>query len=556
MANSESPSEVSPLLRDDGSDSTGIRDTENGQQAENDAPTRIYSDRKMNILLAAVGIGVYLASADQLIAVATYAKIGNELHALNNTSWIATAYFLTLTSGQPLYGQLSDIFGRKSCMLFAYTVFAIGCLGCGLAQSMAQLCITRAISGMGGGGMNSVVTILLSDLVPLKERGMWQGKNSLLFFDGTATGAPLGGVMADSIGWRWSFLGQVPLCFVAFVAVYFVLDLPSVEHDHWFSKIRKVDFLGALTLVTAVIALLVGLDSGSNRGWSHNITIIALSLTPVLFGLFVFVELKVVSYPLAPGHVIFDRALFSSYMVNFSAVAGQTSVIFYIPLFFQAVQGLGATQSGSLLVPVMMSTVAASIVSGWVIKRTEKFFLLNLFSYALAFVSLAPVCWAVWYRSTIWTSISLIVMALGAGSGMQAKSIHYFSSQLTKLAFITTLIGLLANAAVEDTAVVVASSYLFKALGSSIGVSVGSAVLQQVLRTELIARLPGQGEAREIEERVRQSLEYIKELPPNIADQVRWSYQIAIIWTMASSSIHFIMAFIFSFWVKERPLKR
>ncbi|KAM0387904.1 hypothetical protein ACHAQC_010328 [Fusarium culmorum] len=539
MANSESPSEVSPLLRDDGSDSTGIRDTENGQQAENDAPTRIYSDRKMNILLAAVGIGVYLASADQLIAVATYAKIGNELHALNNTSWIATAYFLTLTSGQPLYGQLSDIFGRKSCMLFAYTVFAIGCLGCGLAQSMAQLCITRAISGMGGGGMNSVVTILLSDLVPLKERGMWQGKNSLLFFDGTATGAPLGGVMADSIGWRWSFLGQVPLCFVAFVAVYFVLDLPSVEHDHWFSKIRKVDFLGALTLVTAVIALLVGLDSGSNRGWSHNITIIALSLTPVLFGLFVFVELKVVSYPLAPGHVIFDRALFSSYMVNFSAVAGQTSVIFYIPLFFQAVQGLGATQSGSLLVPVMMSTVAASIVSGWVIKRTEKFFLLNLFSYALAFVSLAPVCWAVWYRSTIWTSISLIVMALGAGS-----------------AFITTLIGLLANAAVEDTAVVVASSYLFKALGSSIGVSVGSAVLQQVLRTELIARLPGQGEAREIEERVRQSLEYIKELPPNIADQVRWSYQIAIIWTMASSSIHFIMAFIFSFWVKERPLKR
>ncbi|EKJ77119.1 hypothetical protein FPSE_02763 [Fusarium pseudograminearum CS3096] len=493
----------------------------------------------MNILLAAVGIGVYLASADQLIAVATYAKIGNELHALNNTSWIATAYFLTLTSGQPLYGQLSDIFGRKSCLLFAYTVFAIGCLGCGLAQSMAQLCIARAISGMGGGGMNSVVTILLSDLVPLKERGMWQGKISLLFFAGTATGAPLGGVMADSIGWRWSFLGQVPLCFVAFVAVYFVLDLPSVGHDHWFSKIRKVDFLGALTLVTAVIALLVGLDSGSNRGWLHNITIIALSLTPVLFGLFVFVELKVASYPLAPGHIIFDRALFSSYMVNFSAVAGQTSVIFYIPLFFQAVQGLGATQSGSLLVPVMMSTVAASIVSGWVIKRTEKFFLLNLFSYALAFVSLAPVCWAVWYRSTLWTSISLTVMALGAGS-----------------AFITTLIGLLANAAIEDTAVVVASSYLFKALGSSIGVSVGSAVLQQVLRTELIARLPGQGEAREIEERVRQSLEYIKELPPNIADQVRWSYQIAIIWTMASSSIHFVMAFVFSFWVKERPLKR
>jgi hypothetical protein len=102
----------------------------------------------------------------------------------------------------------------------------------------------------------------------------------------------------------------------------------------------------------------------------------------------------------------------------------------------------------------------------------------------------------------------------------------------------------------------VACSYLFRALGSSIGISIGSAVLQQVLRTELTTRLPDQGEAREIEERVRQSLEYIKELPPNIAEQVRWSYQIATIWTLASSSIHFLLAFVFSFWVKERPLKR
>jgi cyanate permease len=206
------------------------------------------------------------------------------------------------------------------------------------------------------------------------------------------------------------------------------LDLPPVEHDHWLSKIRKVDFLGALTLVTAVIALLVGLDSGSNRGWSHDITIIALSLTPVLFGLFVVVELKVASYPLAPGHIIFDRSLFSSYLVNFSAIAGQTSALFYVPLFFQAVQGLDATQSGSLLVPVMLSAVTTSIVSGWIIKRTEKYYFLNLSSYVIAFISIAPVCWFVWHRSTLWTSIALVVMAIGTGSGMQAKPIHCFQT--------------------------------------------------------------------------------------------------------------------------------
>lgn len=113
-------------------------------------------------------------------------------------------YFITLTSFQPLYGKLSDIFGRKGCLLFSYAVFGIGCLGCGLAQDMVQLCLARAVAGIGGGGMNSVVSILLSDIVPLRERGVWQGYLNIIFAAGTSTGAPLGGLLADSVGWRWS----------------------------------------------------------------------------------------------------------------------------------------------------------------------------------------------------------------------------------------------------------------------------------------------------------------------------------------------------------------
>lgn len=112
-------------------------------------------------------------------------------------------YFLTLTSFQPLYGKLSDIFGRKACLLFAYAVFGIGCLGCGLAQSMTQLCVARAVAGIGGGGMSSVVSILLSDIVPLQERGVWQGYINVVYAAGTSTGGPLGGLFADSLGWRW-----------------------------------------------------------------------------------------------------------------------------------------------------------------------------------------------------------------------------------------------------------------------------------------------------------------------------------------------------------------
>ncbi|KAI1048324.1 hypothetical protein LB506_002487 [Fusarium annulatum] len=530
---SGSPSEGSPLLEDRYHDDTP-RNIENEQASDDDTPKALYSDKKLHLVVAAVGIGVYLAAADQLLTVATYAKIGNELNALNNTSWIATAYFLTLTSSQPLYGKLSDIFGRKPCLLFAYIVFSLGCLGCGLAQDMAQLCAARAVAGM-----NSVVAILLSDLVPLKDRGVWQGKISILFFAGTVTGAPLGGILADSVGWRWSFLGQVPLCFLAFVAVYIVLDVPPVEPDHWLTKVRKVDFLGAFTLVAAVVALLLGLDSGSNLGWSHIMTVVALSSTPVLFGLFLLIEINVASHPFAPGHIIFDRSLFACYGVGFFSGAGQTSTIFFLPLVFQAVQGLGATQSGSLLVPGTVAGVAGSLLGGWMIKKTEKFYAITLSAYALILVSVIPMGMFVRLRSTAGETIGLTIMSFGAGC-----------------AFVTTLIGLLANAAAEDTAVVVACSYLFRSLGASIGISTGSAVLQQVLRIQLAARLPDGEEARKIEEKVRQSLDYIKELPPHLADQVRSSYQIAGISSLALISIYLAVSFLLAFWIKEKPLRR
>lgn len=124
--------------------------------------------------------------------ISSYGSIGNDLHELNRTSWIATAYLLTTTSFQPLYGKLSDIFGRKASLLFAYTIFGLGCLGCGLSTSLGQLVGARAFAGIGGGGMSTVVSILVSDLVPLRSRGSWQGVLNIVFASGAASGAPLG----------------------------------------------------------------------------------------------------------------------------------------------------------------------------------------------------------------------------------------------------------------------------------------------------------------------------------------------------------------------------
>ncbi|KAF4945515.1 hypothetical protein FGADI_11878 [Fusarium gaditjirri] len=187
----------------------------------------------------------------------------------------------------------------------------------------------------------------------------------------------------------------------------------------------------------------------------------------------------------------------------------------------------------------MTAGVTASILGGWIIKRTERFYAITLWANTLVLISVIPMAMFVWLRSTAGENIGLIIISFGAGC-----------------AFVTTLIGLLANAAAEDTAVVVACSYLFRSLGASIGVSTGSSVLQQVLRIQLAARLPDGEEAHKIEEKVCQSLDYIKEPPPHLAGQVRSSYQIAGISSLALISIYLVVSFLLAFWIKERPLRR
>ncbi|THX04668.1 MFS general substrate transporter [Aureobasidium pullulans] len=465
--------------------------------------------KKMKVIFPALTVGVLLSAADQTIIVSSYGKIGSELKALNNVSWIATAYFLTLTSFQPLYGKMSDIFGRKSCLLFAYLVFGLGCLACGLAQNMNQLIAARAFAGIGGGGMTTVVSILMSDAVPLRERGKWQGYVNIIYATGAGTGAPLGGILADSIGWRWAFLGQVPLCVLAFVVVCSVLKLPKREQTDWKQKLRRIDFLGAAVLICAVFTLLLALDRGSNVSWKANITIISISLSIPLFILFVFVEMKVASEPFAPGHIIFNRSLFACYLCNFFSFSGWLAALFYIPLYFQAVDGLTATQAGVRLIPGIIAGVSGSLFGGFYMQRTGKFYWLTVIAYTCLVVGMTTVFLFTGFvvNSTIGIIIGMCICGSGNGVGVTS-----------------TLIGLIANASREDQAVATACSYLFRSLGSVFGVSISATLANQSLRDNLASALSNGNAAAEIAERVRESLAYINTLEPGVRALVRECY--------------------------------
>ncbi|KAI5121636.1 hypothetical protein M0805_001164 [Coniferiporia weirii] len=497
---------------------------------------------RMSKLIIPLGLGVFLAAMDQTIVASSYASIGNELKQLQRTSWVATGYMLTLTSFQPLYGKMSDIFGRKPCLLFAYAVFGIGCLLCGLARTMNELIAARALAGLGGGGMATVVTILVSDIVPLRSRGTWQGILNLIFATGSAVGAPLGGILADGIGWRWAFLVQVPFTSLAFLIVLFALHLPAKDRTtDLLSKLRRIDILGACTLVTSVLALLLGLDRGGNVAWASLPTLGYLALAAALLALFALTEARLATEPFAPVRVLAHPALLAAYLCNLLGVGAAMCVVFHAALYLQAAGGFSAAQAGLGLLPAVFGGVTGSLSSGLVMQRTGKYYWLTVGAYSAEVIGTGLITLSTWMRRGLGaTEVGLLVMSMGNGTGLT-----------------TTLIAIIANAAPEDQAIATAISYLFRSLGSVLGISVGSTLVQNALRTNLRSRLAGQDvDVDGIVERARTSLASLATLPPAIQVIVRASYAEAVRAALLFSLVLASGAAVCAFFVREKSLTR
>ena len=303
------------------------------------------------------------------------------------------------------------------------------------------------------------------------------------------------------------------MCLLAFVTVSLVLKLPKRESSHWKSKLRRIDFLGAFVLVSAVFTLLLGLDRGSNMSWRAPITIASLCISFPAFILFILVEMKIATEPFAPGHIIFERSLFACYLCNFFSFGGWLSALFYIPLFFQAVDGLSATQAGVRLLPGIVAGVSGSLFGGILMQKSGKYYWLTVCAYTTLTLGMIPILLSTGLvaNSTYGISLGLVMCGFSNGIGVT-----------------TSLIALIANASPQDQAVATACSYLFRSLGSVVGLSISATVVQQSLRTQLRNRLESGKDADLIVRRVRESLDYIKTLEPEVRDIVRQCYESAI----------------------------
>ena len=347
--------------------------------------------------------------------------------------------------------------------------------------------------------------------------------------------------MLTTKGWRWTFLGQAPLCLLAFITVAVLLQIPGREQKHWKSNLRRIDFLGALVLVCAVFGMLLGLDRGSNVSWDIPLCYGPLIASVLLFGIFVYVETKIAKEPFAPGHIIFNKTLFACYMCNFFSFGGWLAAIYYLPLFYQAVDGLSATGAAIRLLPAISCGVSGSLFAGFYMKRVERYYWLTVVAYTMLFVGLLDMVLfeGIIGKSTWLISIGTMFCAFGNGIGVT-----------------TTLIALIANAQPEDQAVTTACSYLFRSLGSVIGIALSATTVQQSLRNQLRESLSSDKDANKIVEGVRRSLDYLKTLNPEVAAIVRKCYGHAIRDGFMLMVVIAFFAMVSSFFLKEKRLSK
>lgn len=251
-----------------------------------------------------------------------------------------------------------------------------------------------------------MTSVLISDVVTLRERGKWQGYLNVFFTAGASAGGPIGGILTDRIGWRWVFLGQAPIAAAAFIAIALFVEKRGTEDGTAWEKLKRIDFLGAFWLILAVTALLVGLDRGSNAGWDDMYAVAALLASPILTAIFFLVEMKFAANPFAPVHVIFNRKLAGAYICGFFVVALYRCWVYCMPVYFQAVKDMTSGDVGVLLIPITFAGVSGSLIGGFFIERTGRYKWMSVTA-----MSVATLLWIPLYLSTAVVQSTVGIMA-------------------------------------------------------------------------------------------------------------------------------------------------
>ncbi|KAI1499953.1 major facilitator superfamily domain-containing protein [Biscogniauxia marginata] len=499
--------------------------------------------RRFGWIEVAIMSNVFLYGFDGTITAATYAVISSEFDATNTASWLTTSYLVTSTAFQPLYGRVSDIFGRRICFFISTITFALGCLGCGLAHDIVLLNCMRALTGFGGGGLMTMATIVNSDMIPFQKRGMYQALQNGMFGFGAICGASFGGSIADNIGWRWCFLLQVPISIVALFLGWVVIKNPRsdlIESRGLKAIWQKVDFSGALLLVVAISVQLIGLSLGGNElPWDSPWVIGSLVGSLILLSLFLLVEAKTTSIPVIPLRMLRGKLPVAIQLANVCAGLSAYAYLFMLPLFFQVVLLDSATTAGARLAIPSLATPIGGLIAGFVMSRWGKL---------ITLVRIGAVLMAIG---------NALVTSLGFVDANWKYYVYIFPANLGQgIIYPGILFTSLATFEHADHAVSASTVYLIRSLGSVWGVSITSAIVQTTLSTRLPDALSDVPDKWTVIDAIRHSVEALRELPADIQLKARMVYYDGLRYSFAASTAFAVIAFCASLFANGQGLRR
>jgi len=334
----------------------------------------VLTHRQIVTILIGLMMGMFLAALDQTIVATSIRTIADQLHGLSAQAWVTTAYLITSTIVTPLYGKLSDMYGRKQFFLLAISLFTIGSLLCSFATSIGMLSAFRAVQGLGAGGLFSLSLAIIGDIVSPRERAKYQGYFLAVFGTSSVLGPVIGGFFAGQssilgiTGWRWVFLVNVPIAMAALVVVTRTLHLKKHEHRQ-----SRVDWWGAVALSVALVPLLIVAEQGREWGWVSGRSIATYVIGVGGIVAFLLIERAMKEEALIPLRLFAIRTVGVSSIASVFIGMGMFGGLAALPLYLQIVKGASPTQAGLLLLPLTLGIMFGSILSGQLISRTGRY---------------------------------------------------------------------------------------------------------------------------------------------------------------------------------------
>ncbi|KAG0069334.1 hypothetical protein BGZ89_003075 [Linnemannia elongata] len=506
------------------------------QQPESIAASNPPPVRGTRLIFLTIGlfVGCFLASMDLTIIATALPRIASEFNAQSQMSWVATSYLLAYTAFQAIYGRLSDIFGRKTMYLFACIIFFVGSVGCGAASSMTMLILFRAVQGMGGSGLFSLMLIIASDLFEtLDERAKFQTVVSMSFGVSGIVGPLLGGVFVEHSTWRWCFYLNLPLVVVAFGLIAKFLDVPFERSDLG-QKLRRVDYAGVTIVIAAVLCLLLPLAwGGTTYAWNSGVIIALFVTSALLVAALVFVERRAAE-PILPMNIFLNREI-----VCLVCVIGLMGVVlmgctYYIPVYLQIVKRVSTTNSGLRLMPCILGLVFSAAVSSVLLKRFKDYRV--FISTGCALFTLAVGLFILFDVDTSLAEQLIFVLLMGLGQGLIFQNCVLASQDCTEPQERAVATGLVA---------------FINSIGSSVGVAICGTVINNALVKQL-EKLPLESQRIIDELNVVENINAIGELTGGVYEEVILSYAKAfrVLFTVLTPIIG--LAFVISLFIRRR----